>query len=108
MKTPYDMLAKIYAKYFGHMAKVAATPINGKTPFKNLLLQNQKAQDLGTWYVALGMWAYQICSNDDPKLTLTYLTSRSNFLPKTLKWEIFVKVDFFNAVEASHYSHLIC
>ena len=25
-------------------------------PFKNLLLQNQKADDLGTWYVALGMW----------------------------------------------------
>ena len=24
--------------------------------FKNLLLQNQKADDLGTWYVALGMW----------------------------------------------------
>ena len=23
--------------------------------FKNLLLQNQKADDLGTWYVALGM-----------------------------------------------------
>ena len=24
--------------------------------FKNLLLQNQKVDDLGTWYVALGMW----------------------------------------------------
>ena len=24
--------------------------------FKNLLLQKQKADDLGTWYVALGMW----------------------------------------------------
>ena len=23
---------------------------------KNLLLQNQKADDLGTWYVALGLW----------------------------------------------------
>ena len=27
--------------------------------------------------------------NDDPKLTLTYLTSRSNFLPNAFKWEIF-------------------
>ena len=25
-------------------------------PFTNLLLQNKKADDLGTWYVALGMW----------------------------------------------------
>ena len=58
------------------MTKMATTPIYGKN-FKNLLLQNQKAHDLGTWYVALGFWAYQVCSNDDPRLTLTYLTSRS-------------------------------
>ena len=38
---------------------------------------NQKADDLGTWYV--GCEAYQVCSNYDPRLTLTYLTSRSNF-----------------------------
>ena len=34
----------------GHMTKMAATPIYDKN------LQNQKADDLGTWYVALGMW----------------------------------------------------
>ena len=35
---------------------MAAKPIYGKKKtFKNLL-QNQKADDLGTWYVALGMW----------------------------------------------------
>ena len=55
VKTPYDKLAKIYAKYFGHMTKMAATPIYGKKHYK-ILLQNQKAEDLGTWYVALGLW----------------------------------------------------
>ena len=30
MKTCYDKLAKIYTKYFGHMTKMAATPIYGK------------------------------------------------------------------------------
>ena len=55
MKTPYDRLAKIYTKCTGHMTKMAATPIYGKT-LKNLLLQNQKADDLGTWYVALWLW----------------------------------------------------
>ena len=30
MKTPYDKLAKIYTKYFGHMTKMTATPIYGK------------------------------------------------------------------------------
>ena len=54
-KTPYDNLLKICTKYFGHMTKMAATPIYSKNPLKNLLLQNQKADDLRTWYVALGM-----------------------------------------------------
>ena len=30
MKTPYDKSAKIYTKYYGHMTKMAATPIYGK------------------------------------------------------------------------------
>ena len=76
------------------MKKMAAMPIYGKKPFKNLLLENQKADDLGTWYVALGMWAYQFCSNDDPMLTLTYLTSRSNLLPNAFKWDFFLKFMF--------------
>ena len=53
MKTPYDRLAKIYANCIGHMIKMATTPIYGKY----LFLWNQKANGLGTWYVALGMWA---------------------------------------------------
>ena len=28
-------------------------------------------------------------SNDDPRLTLTYLMSRSNLLPNAFKWEMF-------------------
>ena len=51
VKTPYDKIAKIYSKYLGHMTKMAATSIYGK----NLLLQNRKADDLGTWYVAFGV-----------------------------------------------------
>ena len=34
------------------MTNMAATPIYGKN-LKNLLLQNQKTDDLETWYVAL-------------------------------------------------------
>ena len=88
MKTPYDKLAKIYTKYFGHMTKMAAMPIYEKH-FKNLLIQNQKVDDLGTWCEALGCGAYQGCSNDDHRLTLTYLTSRSNLLLKAFKWDFF-------------------
>ena len=55
VKTPYDKIAKNYTKHLGHMTKMAATPVYGKKPFKNLLLQNQEANDLGTWYVASGL-----------------------------------------------------
>ena len=57
MKNPYDRLAKIYTNCTGHMTKMATMPIYGKKPFKYILLWNQKANGLGTWYVALGMWA---------------------------------------------------
>ena len=62
------------------------------------ILQTQKSDYLGTWYVAWGMWDYQVCPNDDPRLTLNYLASRSNLLPNAFKWEF---DDFFmKTVEA--------
>ena len=30
---------------------------------------------------------YQVCSNDDPGLTLTYFTARSNLVPYAFIWE---------------------
>ena len=30
---------------------------------------------------------YQVCSNDDPGLTLTYFTARSNLVPYAFVWE---------------------
>ena len=39
--------------------------------------------------------AYQICSNDDPRLILTYLPSRSNLLPNAFLIGIVLKVDRF-------------
>ena len=55
MKTLYDKLAKIYTNCSDHMTKMTSTSIYGKKDFKNLL-QNQKADDLGTLYIVL-MWA---------------------------------------------------
>ena len=34
VKTPYDKLAKKYTNYFGHMTKMAVTPIYGKNLLK--------------------------------------------------------------------------
>ena len=81
------------------MAKMAATPIYGKNPLK-IFSRTRRPMILGLGMWHLGCGANQVCSNDDPKLTLTYLTSRSNFLPNAFEWEFFWKVDFLNTVEA--------
>ena len=93
MKTPKDAGTKVCSNGPGRMAKMAAMPIYSKKPFKNLRLQNQKADNLRNWHVALGVLVLPSLSNDvvcdDPRLTLTYLTSRSNLLPNAFKWDFF-------------------
>ena len=80
------------------MIKVADIPIFGKNALK--ISRNRRVMTLGLGMIYLGCGAYQVCSNDDPRLTLTYLTSRSNLLPNAFKLEIFLKVFFFKTVEA--------
>ena len=38
---------------------------------------------------------YQVCSNDDAVLTLTYFSIRSNLLPYAFVWEKGKTIDFF-------------
>ena len=48
--------------------------------FKNLLLWNQKADDVETWYAVMLTQVLPNLSNDDPGLTLTYFTARLNLV----------------------------
>ena len=41
---------------------------------------------------------YQVCSNDDPELTLTYFTARSNLVPYAFVWEKGKTMDFSETV----------
>ena len=41
---------------------------------------------------------YQICSNDDPWLTLTYFTARSNLVPYAFVWEKSKTMDFSETI----------
>ena len=43
-----------YTNQLGHMTNIAAMPIYGNN-LKNLLFQNQKTNDLETWYVTLSL-----------------------------------------------------
>ena len=41
---------------------------------------------------------YQICSNDDPVLTLTYFTAKSNLVPYAFVWEKDKTMDFSGTI----------
>ena len=63
------------------------------------LLQNQKAYDLETWYVASGARVLpSLLKNDDPGLTLTYFTARSNLVPYAFVWEKGKTMDFSETI----------
>ena len=41
---------------------------------------------------------YQVCSNDDPGLTLTYFSTRSNLVPYAFVWENVRTMDFSETI----------
>ena len=88
-KTPYTKSAKIFTKYFGHMTKMAATPIYSKNLLKTFFSRTRRPVTLRLGMLYWGCGVYLVCSNDDPRVTLTYLTSRSSLLPNAFEWEIF-------------------
>ena len=53
MELLWDERTKVYSSGPGHMTKMAAIPIYVEK-LKNLLLRNQKADDIETWYAASG------------------------------------------------------
>ena len=53
VEPPWDGGTKVCSTGPSNMTKMAAMPIYGKNR-KNLLLRNQKADDLETWYAASG------------------------------------------------------
>ena len=87
MKPPWEGETKICSHGPGHMTKVAAMPIYGKKTLKILFSGTKRPMTL-----KLGMqhWVheyYQVYSNDDPGLTMTYFTARSNLVPYAFVWE---------------------
>ena len=54
--------------------------------FKNILLQNQEADDLETWYTATGTPVLPMFSYDDPELTLTIFMTGSDLFLNASAW----------------------
>ena len=74
-------ITKVPSNGYGHMTKMAAMPIYGK--ILKLGMQHRVLE------------YYQTPSNDDPGLTLTYFTARSNLVPYAFVWEKVKTMDFF-------------
>ena len=93
-----------------HMTKMATTPIYGKNPLKIFSSRTRRPITSGLGIQHWGCGAYQVCSNDDPRLTLTYLTLRSNLLSYAFNGNFFFEKLIFleNCRSLSHFSHLIC
>ena len=71
------------------MTKMDATPIYGKTLLKSSPeLEGQLPWDL-VCSIDWRFWPYQDCTNDDPRLSLTYSTTRSNLIPNAFLREHF-------------------
>ena len=45
---------------------------------------------------------YQVCSNDDSGLTVTYFMARSNFVPYVFVWEDGKTMDFSETIVVIH------
>ena len=95
MEPPWNGGTKVYSNGQGHMTRWPPCPYMVKT-LKNLLLRNQKADDLSMQHRVLKY--YQIYSNDDPGLTLTYFTARSNLVPYAFVWEKGKTIDFSETI----------
>ena len=77
---------------------MAAMPINGKN-FKKIFFSGTKRPM--TWKLRLQHWVlqyYQVCSNDDPGLTLTYFTAMLNLVPYAVVGDKGKTMDFSGTI----------
>ena len=66
------------SRHLGHMTKMAATPIYGKNPSKIFFSRTSRPIFTKLGMLHRGLQPIIVCSNDDPGVTLTYFTARSN------------------------------
>ena len=98
MELLWDGGMKVCSNGPGHMTKTAAMPIYGKNLKKIFFSGTKRPMTL-----KLGMqhWVleyYQVCSNDDPGLTMTYFTARSNLVAYAFVWEKGKTMDFSETI----------
>ena len=94
----WDGGTKVCSNDPGHMIKMAAMPIYGKNLEKNFFSGTERPMTLNLGMHHRVLEYYQVCSNDDPGLTLTYFTARSNLVPYAFVWEKGKTMDFSKTI----------
>ena len=78
----------------GHISKMAAVPIYGKNLKKIFFSRTKRLMTLKLGMQHQELEYYKVYSNDEPGLTLTYFTARSNLVPYAFVWEKDKRMDF--------------
>ena len=97
MELLQDGGTKVRSNGPGHMTKMAAMPIYGK----NFKKSSPEPKGRWPWNVVTQhqvLEYYQVCSNDDPGLTLTCITAKSNMVPYAFVWEKDKTMDFSETI----------
>ena len=87
MEPQWDGGMKVCSNDPGHMTKMAAMPIYGKNPEKNLFSKTSRPMTYELGIQHQWLRPYKIYSDDDTGLTLTYFTARSTLFPNAFVWE---------------------
>ena len=80
------------------MTKMAAMAIYGKNLKKIFFSGTKRPVTLSLGMHHRVLEYYQVCSNNDPGLTLTYFTARSNLVTYAFVWETGKPVDFSETI----------
>ena len=86
MTTPYDWLAKTYTNCYGYLTNMATRPIYGKNSFNLFFSGTKRPLALGLGMLDRGCGPYQVSTNDESRLTLTYFMARSNLILNAFIW----------------------
>ena len=82
------------------MTKMAAMPIYGKNPLEIFFSRTGSPISMKLCMLHRGLQPIIVYSNDDPQMTMTYFTARSNLVIKAFLWEKVKTVDFSETVAA--------
>ena len=81
VEPPWVGGTKLCLRHLGHMTKMSATPIYRKNPSKTFFSGTGTPISMKLGMQHWGFLPIIVCSNDNPGVTLTYFTARSNLVP---------------------------